>query len=369
MTRGRHLPQLPAAVLAVADRVPVAAIVLVLGASVVTPGWVQTSALAIAAVGLLIGLPHGAVDHLVPAWIEARRTPAGLLTVLLIGYVGAAGAMFSFLHVAPQPALAVFVLLSLWHFGSGEVTYAALRQGRSTAGGLAVRELMVPYPVQVLAWGGAVVLLPLVRWPDEVAPLLDEFAPGTSALLTAEVRGVIAVVVLTAVAATVLELLVRSAGSRGSARSAGELVLLTTALLIAQPLVVFAVWFGLWHSLRHIVRLLAADPANASDLEAGRAGPPVRRFLRHAAAPTVLALAVLVTLVATAGSGTSFLTLDLQLLAALTVPHMAVVAWLDRQHPPSEDDPARLRPSSTTTDSPRSRSPAHRFSHAPADGL
>jgi Brp/Blh family beta-carotene 15,15'-monooxygenase len=93
----------------------------------------------------------------------------------------------------------------------------------------------------------------------------------------------------------------------------------------------FAVYFGGWHALRHVLRLLAADPGNADTLAAGRVAPALRRFARQAAGPTAASAAVLALLWSTSSGAIGFLATDLQLLAALTVPHMAVVAWLDRR--------------------------------------
>ena len=322
-------------------------LLLLAGQFVLPHGWSPLGWLPVG-LGLLLGLPHGAVDHLVPAWVRARRTPLWGTLVLLAGYVAAAAVMFGLLQRYPLPALLVFLIASGLHFGTGEVQYDRLRRpvassavitpvraggGRGrTVAGTAMPAAAVPAAVvPVLAWGGASVLLPLACWPSQVAPVLEALAPGSPALLLAPgPRHAATVVVLLAAAWTVAR-----AAWRRRYRPALELTLLVTVFLLVPPLVAFAGYFGAWHSTRHIVRLLAADPANTAELSAGRLAGPLRRFARSAAWPTAAALLALIALLTATHGTRSLLTADLTLLASLTAPHLLLVAWVDRQ-------PARL---------------------------
>jgi len=324
---------LPTPLRSLGDRLPPALLGLLLAGQLVSPAdWSPVSWLPVT-VGLLLGLPHGAVDHLVPAWIRARRLslPAG--AALLVGYVATAAVMFVLLRRYPLPGLLVFLAASLLHFGTGEVQYHQLRTDpgarrrlRPPAGRRRVRTAAAA-ALQVLGWGGTSVLLPLACWPDQVRPVLEALASGSgSVLLNPAVRHAATFVVLAAAALTVAQ-----AGWRRRYRPAAELTLLVAVFLLVPPLVAFAGYFGAWHSTRHIVRLLAADPANTGDLAAGRLAPALRRFARAAAWPTALALLALVALMAAAHSVRAFLPADLTLLAALTAPHMLLVGWFDRQ--------------------------------------
>ncbi|MDP9390151.1 MAG: hypothetical protein M3P89_01910 [Actinomycetota bacterium] len=102
-------------------------------------------------------------------------------------------------------------------------------------------------------------------------------------------------------------------------------------VLAAPPLVAFGVYFGAWHSVRHVARMVAEDPANAADLADGRLAAPLARFSTAATLPTVAVLAALAVLWSAAGGGYGLVVTHLPLLAALTLPHVLVVAWLDRQ--------------------------------------
>ena len=168
-------------------------------------------------------------------------------------------------------------------------------------------------------------MLPLVAHPDAVAPVLALLVPGSSGRLPARVAPL-----LTASALAVVGVAIAVRVARGRRASAAELALLAAAATLVPPLAAFGAYFGGWHSVRHVARLLAEDPANTADLGAGRLARPVGRFARSAALPTAAALATVLGLWALAGGWQAFVAADLLVLAALTAPHLIVIAWLDR---------------------------------------
>ncbi|MEU4770432.1 Brp/Blh family beta-carotene 15,15'-dioxygenase [Micromonospora sp. NPDC023644] len=268
--------------------------------------------------GLLLGLPHGAVDHLVPAWLSARARPPSARVALLVVYTALAGAGLAAFRAAPGPALVGFLVVSVVHFGTADVAFQAERDRRPVRAGVTA----------VLAYGGPPVVVPLALWRDQVDPLLAAVAPRAPALLTVEVRALALAAVLCAVAVTAIRD-VRA----GRARDAVEPVLLAGLFGTVPPALAVGAYFAAWHSFRHVARLLRHDPRNTADLTAGRVAPPLRRFARQAAAPTVVAVAALVALVAWPGHGVDPLPATFAVLAALTVPHAVLVAWADRRGP------------------------------------
>ncbi|MFC0007036.1 Brp/Blh family beta-carotene 15,15'-dioxygenase [Micromonospora siamensis] len=262
--------------------------------------------------GLLLGLPHGAVDHLVPAWRSTRTRPLRTRLAVLLGYATIATAALLAFRAAPTPATLTFLALSVLHFGTADEGFHAERAGRP-----------IRYPVSgVLARGGPPVVVPLALWPGTVDPLMTSVAPGAAALLTVEVRLLAAAGLLLAVTATVVRAL-----RAGRTAEAGEPVLLILLFAAVPPALAVGAYFAAWHSTRHVARLLSDDPANRDDLAAGRLGPPVHRFIRRAALPSLAAVAVLAALV---GGPADPLPATVAVLAALTVPHAALVAWTDR---------------------------------------
>ena len=311
----RRAPVLPAAgrPASVATVLSLGATALVLGVELAVPGGWGAASWVPLVVGLLLGLPHGAVDHLG----AGAGAPGGASRpgVLALGYAALAVAAYLTFRWAPGPALAVFVVLSAWHFGSGETAFADLRAGRPVRRQVAAAGVL----------GAVVVLLPLARGGVETAAVGAAVVPGWDGVLPPVLATTVTVVVLAGAAVL--------GGVRLRARrwpEAGELAALLALVLVVPPPAAFGAYFGTWHSVRHVARLLAADPAGAADLAAGRLGPPLRRFARSAALPTVAVLAVLAVLWSAGGGWRGFVADYLPVLAALTVPHALVVRRLDR---------------------------------------
>ena len=248
----------------------------------------------------LLGLPHGAVDHLALGWSRGERGPAPL--PLLVAYAAGAVLVAAAALAAPVPAVLVLLVLSAAHFAEGEVAFDELRGGPG---------LRLP----AAALGTAVVALPLLLRPEQVR--------GIVAALDPALRGVLAQLrlpVLVVTGALVLAGLLTGVRARAWLPTA-ELGLVVVAAAVAPALLVFAAWFGAWHAPRHLVRLLDLQPD-------GSAGERLRRLTVGALAPTAAALGGLGVLAAT---GRGLPAAVLVVLLALTVPHAAVVARLRRR--------------------------------------
>jgi Brp/Blh family beta-carotene 15,15'-monooxygenase len=266
-----------------------------------------------ALLGLLLGLPHGAVDHLIPAWLSMNARPWSRRAGLLLGYSAMAGTGLLAYRAAPAAVLLGFLVLAIAHFGTGDEAFRAERDGR--------RVRLRPHGI--LAYGAPPVVFPLALWRDQVDQLLERVAAGSTVLLTSEIRAAALILTVSAMIITAVQDL---RGRRG--RDLVQLGLLATVFAIVPPALAFGVYFAAWHSLRHIARLLCADPANRAHLRAGQLGPPLRRFALHAAAPTAAVLISFILLAHRTGTA-GVLPATFALLAALTVPHAVVVAWLD----------------------------------------
>ncbi|WP_344609702.1 Brp/Blh family beta-carotene 15,15'-dioxygenase, partial [Streptomyces glaucus] len=334
-----------ARVLAPAGRISAGAVAAVLAVGLVAPEAWRRWPVAVFLIGLVAGLPHGAVDHLVPGWFRRRpRCAAGRRSVVPLGYAAAAVAVPAAALAAPACVFGVFLAVSALHFGYGDARFCALRDGPA---GPARRT------VHALAHGAVTTVLPLVRWPEQVRPVVRQLAPGLDWLLAAPGGPAAAALAGAAVTAGCVTAL-----RGGRHRQAAELLLLTALFTVVPPLVAFGAYFGAWHSVRHIARLVLADPANVPALRAGRTAAVLRRFGRQAAVPTAVALAALAALTAlphafpadgrTAARGVA-------LLAALTFPHLVVVAHLDRCEGPAA--PGRRGPRAAVRRTARSGRP------------
>lgn len=311
---------------------PIGAVTVLLGLSLVAPTLIAGIALPVAVVGALIGIPHGAVDHLVPWWwgpaetthqVGSPRGPTSRLLLFAAGYLACAGVALSALLFAPTPTLVVFLLLSAVHFGLAEVMTSAERSGRPATHMFGDR-------LVTAAHGFVVVGMLLWSQPATTDPLLRSLSPWLADGATRS-RGV----GLLLVAATVTMGLVVLLRARRRLEAA-ELALLAGLFSTAPPLAAFGIYFGLWHSLRHTGRLL--DLARCR-LAAPGWRPAVVLLGRAGLWPSTVAFAAVAAL--WFARDLASLQAEIAVLLALTFPHSAVVWALDRR---GEHLSAVLRP-------------------------
>lgn len=307
--------------------VGITAVGAVLVLAVVAPGPAERSALPVAVVGALLGIPHGAVDHLVPWWWgsapagggtrRGRARTACVFAGFVSVYVVIAGLALAALLLAPTPTLLAFFVLSAAHFGRGEVVASAERAGRPTPGPAA--DWLV-----AAAFGVGVVGLLLWARPADTDPLLGPLSPWIAEMVV-RTRPV-AVVTVAVVVVIGLVVLLRARRRL----EAAELALVVGTFAVAPPLAAFGVYFGAWHALRHTGRLLDLARGRRRDLGHADAGwaPAGVLLLRSAALPTVAALATVAVL--WLARDLASLQAEVGVLLALSFPHAAVVWALDR---------------------------------------
>ena len=270
--------------------------------STTVPSW--SSPVAILA--LALGIPHGAVDHLMHA-PSGRRSQA----LWAFGYLAVAVAAIGVILAWPAVSFVAVVAMSLWHFGSGDVEARA----DLTAG-------PTPQPhgrvLHAVASGAAPLALPLTSTAAVAA--LSLVNPELSVLLSPGVTFWIRALVLAVVAASIIVAL-----SHRDGRGALELALLTALGLVATPLVAFGTYFACWHALRHTARL--AQTRSGSDIT-GREFLAVVRAGLPALGVTIGAITVGVTVLP---GRSTLLGFGLAVVWGLTVPHMVAVGRFDRQ--------------------------------------
>lgn len=286
---------------------------------------------------VLFGLPHGAVDHLTLPW--AYNEPPTRRWLAIVGglylVVGLAYALVWF--VTPIAAFVLFILITWFHWGQGEVhplvelidpTHLRTRSARA---------------LTVAARGSLPMLVPLVAFPEEyrwvAARLVGLF--GTAGLAALDPvfspagRGAVAAIVATLVVAS-LAVGYRSAEGRGAWRvDAGELLFLTAYFSVVPPILAIGVFFPCWHSVRHITRLVLLDDVGAASLDAGDLGAALARFGWLATPLTVGALVIFgglaLAVPADPISGPELFAVYLVGIAVVTAPHVVVVTMLDLQ--------------------------------------
>ena len=320
----------------------------------IRPGWVVLAVAAVVALlagkiprqyqyaplvvsVLALGLPHGAVDHLV----IARHRGEGL-SVRWLGIVSGLYLVFGVAYgvvwfLFPVAAFVFFILLTWFHWGQGEL-YPLLDI-------VGAEYLRAPsqQALTVLVRGGAPMAVPLVAFPSQyefvATSLVGLFEPAAvdalGPVFTTQARVAVGALYGAAVLATIGLGWFRAENSGAWFVDAGEMLGLTAFFLVVPPILAVGVYFCFWHSLRHIVRTVLVHDDSAAAVDRGEVTAVAGRFALDAAPMTAGALAllgVLYVLVPRApGELSGLVALYLVLIAVLTLPHVVIVSWLDRE--------------------------------------
>jgi Brp/Blh family beta-carotene 15,15'-monooxygenase len=269
----------------------------------------------VALIALAVGIPHGALDHLV----TLPRTSAIKMTVFILGYVAVAIAAVVALLTWNVIGFIGVVVMSAVHFGIGDAAFISEIDRRSVD-----RKPFQKY-LYAAAAGTLPVVIPLVNEKsnsalEKVNPALLDWHQGLNNDL------MLWTMVLTAI------VLLRLVQKRRDGEAI-DLVLLYLLAVTAPPLVAFAVYFGCWHAMRHTARLTLTLPSSQAAFAEGN----LKRAFIKAVLPGTPALigtfVVAAAIVIFRGDSLDdqFLWVTLVVVWALTVPHMAVTARLDRK--------------------------------------
>lgn len=308
-----------------------ATLVFVAGAEV--GGWIQYAPFALSLV--LFGLPHGAVDHLVPGRLYGGASVGSMVGVFVL-YLTLATLYLILWFASPGAAFALFIILTWFHWGQGDL-YVVAALERDTDGTPVFLKALT-----ALVRGGLPMLTPLLAFPEVyqgvASSLVGLFQGDVSALEWAfgpVFRGAVGAVFLLILLVT-LYWRYRRSDSRGLFAwrlEVVETVLLAVYFVTVPPILALGLYFCLWHSPRHIARLMLLNRVSAAALNKGRIWPALVTFVRDAAPLTGASLALLAGLyflVPGAVDGfAGLLAVYLVLISTLTLPHAAIVCLMD----------------------------------------
>ena len=270
--------------------------------------------ISLAVIALIIGIPHGALDHLVTL---PKDKPAKMALFVIIYVLIAVAAVWAILRWNVL-GFQLVVIMSAAHFGIGDAAFIAESERLNNG----VSKSLTDRLIYALPAGLLPVFVPLTSDLTnsalaEVNPQLINWAGSNSNLIH---------LLVLLIAASSLFVLVLKRDDK----SAIDLALLAALSMLTPPLVAFAIYFGLWHALRHTARLTLN--LNKSEI-AFQNNEPKRAFLQ-AVIPGIPALIgtfiVAAVLAATNPDNSRLLWSILVVIWALTVPHMMVTAKLDK---------------------------------------
>jgi Brp/Blh family beta-carotene 15,15'-monooxygenase len=250
----------------------------------------QVELIVVASLIVLLGIPHGALDTIFARQLYGIQTLGGWLRFALI-YLLLSASVVGFFMLAPSGFLIGFLLISMLHF-SGD-----------PAGG-------TPWMARAL-YGGAIIVLPTLLYAGEITRLFALLVGIDSASLVTPFLRLLAwpwliIFVLAAIQRLTKDWL--------TALEMGAVALLA---VLAPPLISFTVFFCAMHSARHILRTINYSDNSSLGLILGAMSLPMLGVL--------LASATAWHFLDGMPINGAIIQLVFVGLAALTVPHMALV--------------------------------------------
>ena len=267
----------------------------------------------IAVIALAIGIPHGALDHLVTL---PKAQPKKMALFIVIYVAVAVVAVVGILNFNVFGFIIV-LFMSAIHFGIGDAAFISEIDKRTEPERKLNRWLYIP------AAGFTPVFIPLVN-----SASTDALASVNPALINWH-QGFDSEILVAVTSFALVSIALMLIGKRY--REGLDLILLLLLAHLAPPLIAFAVYFGCWHAMRHTARLTLSLPRSSERLSNGLN----RQAFTSAVIPGLPALIgtfVVAGLLALSGRDFTdeFFWMALVVVWALTVPHMVVTAKLDR---------------------------------------
>jgi Brp/Blh family beta-carotene 15,15'-monooxygenase len=279
-------------------------------AALLFPSGLESAALWIVVLSVLvIGIPHGAIDHIMAAELYSLNQTlkdhllfyASYLLVMII-----IGALWIFL---PEAGMALFLAISIYHFGQADMEdFLAerhsvnrlfyLSRGVLIIGLIVYSEPLTTYPIMADAMRMETMLF-------------SDFMPSANASLWT-VGGVYTLTSLYGIIAGRID---------NPINFIVDSLLLTLFLLITGPLIGFAIYFALWHSAGHINEMREFFSNRGKSLS-------VAQFYKKAAPFTlvsILGMILLLIINVQINLENQFLSLMFILISVLTLPHMLIV--------------------------------------------
>ena len=270
--------------------------------------------ISLAVIALIIGIPHGALDHLVTLPKDKPVKMALFVVIYVLIAVAAVWAILRWNVLGFQ----LVVIMSAAHFGIGDAAFIAESDRLNNGASKSLTDRLI----YALPAGLLPVFVPLSS--DLTNSALAEVNPKLINWAGSSTNFIHLLVLL--IAASSLFVLVLKRDDK----SAIDLALLAALSMLTPPLVAFAIYFGLWHALRHTARLTL----NLSKSEIAYQNNESKRAFINAVLPGTPALIgtfIVAAILAAANPDNSRLLWSiLVVIWALTVPHMMVTAKLDK---------------------------------------
>ena len=285
---------------------------------------------------VFLGLPHGAMDHLVPAKLSQATIKKSIESVSLFYLL--MGSLYAVLWViTPVYSLIFFILMTWFHWGQGDI-YVLKNFGFDFMTGSRIYS-----SVSLLLRGGIPMVVPLIAHPEKynrfLSSILTEFSVKTGSLeylVSTEISLILAGFI------GVLGIFNFISGLKKVENKLNlklwlydnfEIAILLLFFISLPPLFAVGIYFCMWHSMRHIARLsLIKDEPMLQSIREGKRLEYLKELGKNTFKLTVVSLVILAVslfLFIDTLSIESLIAIYLVFISVLTLPHVFVVSWMD----------------------------------------
>ncbi len=246
---------------------------------------------------IVLGVPHGALDGEIARDVLRPRLGWAWFPVFSLPYLSLFAFVLAAWYVAPLSTLAIFLAASVWHFGSEDAPAGAM--------------------LEALIRGGLPIALPVLLHPAKIAFMLATiahvpFAQPPDWLWAGSLCWLVLAVLW-------LGLTI----SRGAQRGLVIPGVLAGIFIVLPPLAAFAIYFVCVHAPTHTAALIH-NPLRARRVYDDRSA----LILAFPLTGLTLLIGAASWPLYTGQVPERLLSLTIQILAALTLPHMLLDTWL-----------------------------------------
>ena len=279
---------------------------------------------------VLFGLPHGAIDHLIPDKMEEFQiSKLQVISIYLVLII-----LYSILwYLSPVIGFVSFIVLTLIHWGQGDL-YAT----RSILGAEYL-DNNVSKLLAVLLKGSLPMLLPLAFGQEAyrivtngMVSIFNESSQSLGLFFTDWFADLILYYMcVLALAYYGLALYLSVASNIGNLKTVScdiiEFAILFLLFALVDPILAVGLYFCFWHSLRHIVRLIELQSSDSSEFG-------FKSFFVESAPMTGVTITGTIFIGFTFSMNKLFdpivlLSVYLLVIAIVTLPHFVVVSIMD----------------------------------------
>lgn len=297
------------------NRLVVTASLLLIGIALFFPNLLNQLTLPILLLSVfIIGIPHGAIDHMMATELYGLKNSLKDHLLFYTSYLFIMLIIAVLWIYAPVAGMILFLLISIYHFGQADME-DFLNSSAPNYLWYILRGVLI---IGLIVFSDPSTTYPIISEAMRIDPIaFEEFMPDASLSV---------LILLTLYSAFILWGILQSHFQQ-NLRFVADSVLLTGLIIITGPLIGFAIYFALWHSIGHVNEM-------KEFFETKRKSLSFFEFYKKATPFTLVSLFGLLMLyginqfLLLEGE---FITLMFILISVLTLPHLFIADKMYRQ--------------------------------------